>query len=55
VLVKIDASPFFVRKNSDIKEEVNFQYGMTLRADIIFDQRTLIEWLLDPILSVRAS
>lgn len=54
VLVKMDSSPFFVKKNADSKEEVHFQYGMTLRADIVFDQRTLIEWLLDPILSVRA-
>ncbi len=32
---------------------VALQAGMTLTADIILEKRSLIEWLLDPILSLR--
>ena len=28
-----------------------FEAGMTLEADILQDRRTLIEWVLDPLLS----
>jgi membrane fusion protein len=30
------------------------QPGMLLRADIILERRTLIDWLLDPLKSVRS-
>jgi membrane fusion protein len=33
--------------------EVPLQPDMTLRADIILEKRSLIEWLLEPLLSVR--
>jgi membrane fusion protein len=33
--------------------EVPLQPDMTLRADIILERRSLIEWLLEPLLSVR--
>ena len=33
--------------------EVALQPDMTLRADIILERRSLIEWLLEPLLSVR--
>ncbi len=33
--------------------EVALRPDMTLRADIVFDRRSLIEWLFDPLLSAR--
>jgi membrane fusion protein len=33
--------------------EVALQPDMTLRADIILEQRTMLEWLLEPLLSAR--
>ena len=33
--------------------EVPLQPDMTLRADIILERRSFIEWLLEPLLSVR--
>ncbi len=32
---------------------VPLQAGMTLTADIILEKRSLIQWLLDPLLSLR--
>lgn len=32
----------------------NLQSGMTLRADIITDRRTFLEWILDPLFAARA-
>ncbi len=34
-------------------KRISLQSGMLLRADIILDTRRLMQWLLDPILSVR--
>lgn len=34
---------------------VSIQPGMLLNADIVFDRRTLLEWLLDPIYAVSRS
>ncbi len=33
--------------------EVALQPDMTLRADIILERRSLVEWLLEPLLSAR--
>jgi membrane fusion protein len=46
---------FRVRVNLDREEveaygeHIPLQAGMSLRADLIIDRRTLIEWLLDPV------
>jgi membrane fusion protein len=34
-------------------QEFFLQAGMSLRADIILEERTLLDWLLDPIVSLR--
>jgi membrane fusion protein len=34
-------------------QKIPLQAGMLLRADILLEKRTLIRWLLDPILNVR--
>ena len=36
-------------------EEVDLKPGMTLQGDIITDRRSLIEWMLDPLFSLRRS
>lgn len=44
-------------KNDFIKaynETADLQAGMTLKAEIITDTRTFIEWLLDPLFAVKA-
>jgi membrane fusion protein len=33
--------------------EIALRPDMSLKADIVFDRRSLIEWLFDPLLSVR--
>jgi membrane fusion protein len=33
--------------------EISLRPDMSLKADIVFDRRSLIEWLFDPLLSVR--
>jgi membrane fusion protein len=33
--------------------EVALRPDMSLKADIVFDRRSLIAWLFDPLLSVR--
>lgn len=34
-------------------ERLFLRPGMTLRADVILDQRSLLEWVLEPLLSIR--
>jgi membrane fusion protein len=34
-------------------EQFLLQAGMVLRADILLEQRTLIDWLLDPLRSLK--
>jgi membrane fusion protein len=34
-------------------ERIALQPGMLLRADIVIDRRSLLQWLFDPILAVR--
>ncbi len=36
-------------------ERIPLQPGMLLRADVVIDRRSLLEWLFDPILAVRRS
>jgi membrane fusion protein len=33
--------------------EIALQPDMTVRADIVLERRTLIEWLLEPLLSLK--
>ena len=33
--------------------EIALRPDMSLKADIVFDRRSLIEWLFDPLLSAR--
>jgi membrane fusion protein len=34
-------------------EHFPLQAGMTLRADIVLEERSLFEWLMDPLLALR--
>ena len=34
-------------------KEFNLKSGMLFNADIMLDKRSLIDWMLDPILSVK--
>lgn len=36
-------------------KEVPFKAGMTLQGDLIVDRRTLLQWMLDPLLTMRRS
>ena len=33
--------------------EAPLQFGMALTADIVLEQRTFLEWLLDPVFAIR--
>lgn len=54
------SSGFVYRANAELEtqhviaygREVPLKSGMTFQADIVLDERTLLEWLLDPLLSI---
>jgi membrane fusion protein len=38
---------------SAYNETISLQPGMLLSADVVFDRRSLLQWLFDPIYAVR--